>query len=250
MSRTVDAVTAPSIPLTGAVNFRDLGGHPTPDGTVRTGRVFRSDSLAYLESEEAEWLVSELGIGVVLDLRSEQEVEELPLTAVEAAGITIRRVPLLDGLHASDETFEWQELTLVGLYQLMLDRCGDGFVEATRLVADSAHHPMVFMCAAGKDRTGVLAALVLSTLGVDDDVIALDYARTAAVIDVIRSRLAGRETSREVPEKFLAVEAATMRELLDGLREEHGSVTSYLHARGLEPEVVDALRADLVTRSG
>jgi protein-tyrosine phosphatase len=249
-SRTVVGVTAPPIPLTGAVNFRDLGGHRTPDGSVRTGRVFRSDSLAYLDAAEAEWLVSELGIEVVLDLRSDQEIEELPLATLQAVGVTIRRIPLLDGLHASDDSFDWQDLTLVGLYQLMLDHCADGFVEATRLVADASHHPLVFQCAAGKDRTGVLAALVLATAGVDDETIALDYARTAAVIDVIRSRLADRPSAREVPEKFLAVEAATMRELLRGVRDEYGSVPGYLHARGLEPEVAEALRAALVTRSG
>jgi protein-tyrosine phosphatase len=243
-------MTAPPIPLTGAVNFRDLGGHRTPDGTVRMGRVYRSDSLAYLERGEAEWLIAELGIEVVLDLRSDAEVADLPLANLEAAGVTIRHIPLLDGLHASDETFEWEDLTLVGLYQLMLDACADGFVAATRLVADASHHPLVFQCAAGKDRTGVLAALVLATVGVDDETIAFDYARTAAAIDAIRSRLAARPSSRKVPEQFLAVEAATMRELLGSVREEYGSVPGYLHARGLEPEAAEALRAALVTRSG
>jgi protein tyrosine/serine phosphatase len=232
------------------VNFRDLGGHPTPDGTVRTGRLYRSDSLAYLEQPEAEWLVSELGVEVVLDLRSDTEVEELPLTRLESAGITVRRIPLLDGLHADAEDFEWQHLTLVGLYELMLERCAAGFVEATRLLADSDHHPLVFMCAAGKDRTGVLAALVLGTVGVDDETIALDYARTAAAIDVIRARLASRPSARETPELFRAVEAATMRELLAGLRARHGSIPGYLNAAGLEPEAAGALRAALVTRSG
>ena len=249
-SRTVAGMSAPPISLTGAVNFRDLGGHRTPDGTVRTGRVFRSDSLAYVEPDEAEWLATELGIEVVLDLRSDQEVEDLPLANLAAAGVTIRRIPLLDGLHAADENFVWEDLTLVGLYQLMLDACADGFVAATRLVADASHHPLVFQCAAGKDRTGVLAALVLATVGVDDEAIALDYARTAAAIDVIRRRLASRPTSREVPEQFLAVEAATMRELLRGLTDEYGSVPGYLQARGLEPEAADALRAALVTPTG
>ncbi len=243
-------MTAPAISLTGAVNFRDLGGHPTPAGPVRTRRVFRSDSLAYLEATEARWLVEELGLEVVLDLRSDQEVAEFPLSALQEAGAAVRRVPLLDGLHAESETFEWRELSLVGLYRLMLDSCAAGFVEATRLVADSSQHPLVFQCAAGKDRTGVLAALVLATVGVDDEVIALDYARTAAVIDVIRRRIASSNTGREVPEQFLAVEAATMRELLHGMRDQYGSVPGYLYAHGLEPEVADALRASLVTRSG
>jgi protein-tyrosine phosphatase len=243
-------MTAPVFSVAGAVNFRDLGGHRTPSGAVRSGRVFRSASLAYLDPEEAAQLAREAGIEVVLDLRSDQEVEERPLTTIEQAGVTVHRIPVLDGLHADAESFEWQDLTLVGLYQLMLERCADGFVAATRMVADSSHHPLVFQCAAGKDRTGVLAALVLATLGVDEESIVSDYTRTAEVIDVIRQRDAALRRDREVPERFLSVDAETMRTLLAGLRDEYGSVTGYLDAHGLEPGAAEALRAALVTRSG
>jgi protein-tyrosine phosphatase len=243
-------MTAPVFSVAGAVNFRDLGGHRTPSGAVRSGRVFRSASLAYLDPEEAAQLAREAGIEVVLDLRSDQEVEERPLTTIEQAGVTVHRIPVLDGLHADAESFEWQDLTLVGLYQLMLERCADGFVAATRMVADSSHHPLVFQCAAGKDRTGVLAALVLATLGVDEESIVSDYTRTAEVIDVIRQRDAALRRDREVPERFLSVDAETMRALLAGLRDEYGSVTGYLDAHGLEPGAAEALRAALVTRSG
>jgi protein-tyrosine phosphatase len=243
-------MTAPVFSVAGAVNFRDLGGHRTPSGPVRSGCVFRSASLAYLDPEEAAQLAREAGIEVVLDLRSDQEVEERPLTTIEQAGVTVHRIPVLDGLHADAESFEWQDLTLVGLYQLMLERCADGFVAATRLVADSSHHPLVFQCAAGKDRTGVLAALVLATLGVDEESIVSDYTRTAEAIDVIRRRDAALRRDREVPERFLAVDAGTMRTLLAGLRDEYGSVPGYLDAHGLEPGAAEALRAALVTRSG
>ena len=80
-------MTAPVFSVAGAVNFRDLGGHRTPSGPVRSGRVFRSASLAYLDPEEAAQLAREAGIEVVLDLRSDQEVEERPLTTVEQAGV-------------------------------------------------------------------------------------------------------------------------------------------------------------------
>jgi protein-tyrosine phosphatase len=243
-------MTAPVFSLAGAVNFRDLGGHATPSGPVRQGRVFRSASLAFLDADEAAQLADGVGVEVVLDLRSDLEVEERPLTTVEQAGIAVHRIPVLDGLHADDESFEWRELTLVGLYQLMLERCADRFVAATRLVADASHHPLVFQCAAGKDRTGVLAALVLATLGVDEAAIVHDYARTAEAIDVIRRRDAALRPEREVPEHFLAVDAETMRTLLRGLRDEYGSVPGYLDAHGLEPDAVDALRGSLVTRSG
>jgi protein tyrosine/serine phosphatase len=212
--------------------------------------VFRSASLAYLDPDEASRLAAEAGIEVVLDLRSDQEVEERPLTTIEQAGVTVRRIPVLDGLHADAESFEWRDLTLVGLYQLMLERCADGFVSATRMVADSSHHPLVFQCAAGKDRTGVLAALVLATLGVDEDSIVSDYTRTAEVIDVIRRRDVALRPDRGVPERFLAVDAETMRSLLSSLRDQYGSVPGYLDAHGLEPEAAEALRDALVTRSG
>ena len=66
---------SPASPISGIVNFRDLGGHATPDGPVRTGRVFRSDSLAHVDAADVEHLVEERGVRTVVDLRGATEVD-------------------------------------------------------------------------------------------------------------------------------------------------------------------------------
>ena len=87
---------SPASPISGIVNFRDLGGHATPDGPVRTGRVFRSDSLAHVDAADVEHLVEERGVRTVVDLRGATEVDAYPNHPMRDAGATIHHVPLID----------------------------------------------------------------------------------------------------------------------------------------------------------
>ncbi len=245
---------APTIP-TGCVNFRDLGGCATPAGPVRPGRVFRSASLADADPDDVAWLVEELGIRTVVDLRSDVEVEHSPLDGVSAAGITVHHVPLHDGVNVGHETFDWESSSMVDLYRLMLDACAPGFVAAARVVADDRGHPIVLQCAAGKDRTGLLAALLLGVAGAGDDAIIGDYTLSSGVADVLRERsrqrAAARRDEHEVPARFFRADGETMRVVLDELNATHGSCAAYLVAHGLEPDRVERLRDVLVgTPSG
>jgi protein tyrosine/serine phosphatase len=234
------------VTATGWVNLRDLGGHPTPTSAVRAGRLFRSDSLAHASSEDLARLVEEVGLQTVIDLRSALEVEQLPLERVRDVGIEVHHVPLLDGIFAQQDPEMLQTLSIIELYQTMLTHCASGFVAAVGVIADDRGHPLLFQCAAGKDRTGLLAALVLSTLGVDDDAISTDYARSTPNVRAIRDRMHNRPSGREVPEQFWTAEADTMRNVLAWLRARHGSSEGYLIAHGLEPDAVESLRASLL----
>jgi protein-tyrosine phosphatase len=109
----------------------------------------------------------------------------------------------------------------------------------------------VFHCAAGKDRTGVLAALVLSLLGVDDDVIATDYGLSRLGMDrmlaYVRANHPERaDTMSDQPAAFLDAPEAAMRLFLDDLRARHGSVEAYAASVGADAAVVEALRANLL----
>ena len=107
----------------------------------------------------------------------------------------------------------------------------------------------MFQCAAGKDRTGLVAAMVLGLLGVDDDTITADYAATAAVVDRLLARLSARTPGREPPgPRIMSAEAATMQHALDWMRAAHGSIEGYTRAYGLTEAEIDALRDDLIER--
>ena len=205
----------PDSPAVAYVNFRDLGGHATPTGTVRSGRVFRSDSLAHCNADDVEHLVEALGIRTVIDLRRDLEVERSPVEALQAAGVRVEHRSLIDpavpAISGPDV-----ETTLTERYVSILESSGTQFVSVVRLIADDANHPLVFQCAAGKDRTGLVAALVLETLGVDDETIVADYAKTAAAMEIIAARLMAQMPDRApLGPRIMSAEASTMEATLD-----------------------------------
>src|SRR5438270_6646136 len=170
------------VEVTGYVNFRDLGGHVTPEGRVRTGLVYRSDSLAHVEPSDVEHLVDGRGITTVVDLRREHEVEASPLDVLERAGVRVVHVSLIDPAVPVLQTSDIVDGTLADRYVSILQASGPQFVSVLRMVADPGNHPVVFQCAAGKDRTGLVAAIILALLDVDDNTITADYAATASVV--------------------------------------------------------------------
>jgi protein-tyrosine phosphatase len=137
------------------------------------------------------------------------------------------------------------------IYLMKLERFADRLVAVVRLIAVPANQPVVFHCAAGKDRTGIVAALVLGALGVDDDTIVADYVLTAEHMPLLverhRAVAAERGVAAEVGDPHFAAEAEAMRDVLVGLETKHGGVEGYLLANGLEPEALVTLRGSLLT---
>jgi protein-tyrosine phosphatase len=162
----------------GAANLRDLGGLPGRDGRhLRHGLLFRSEFPIYLD-EEGDG-ASLLGIRTAVDLRRPEEVahESQPW---DAWGVTHHQVALTAGGLSS-----WR-----AGYHGYLEDGPAAVVEAVSVIVRPGSVPALFFCAAGKDRTGVVATLLLSVLGVDRATILRDHGRTAAGIDRIVARLA------------------------------------------------------------
>ncbi len=247
MNETGDARDAVDLGLRGVVNFRDLGGHAVTDGRVRTGRVFRSDSLAYVEPDDLEALVTRLGIRSVVDLRSDMERATSPLAALEGAGVRLVSIPLVDPTRPASIPLDIATVTLIGLYEFILETSGDRFVEAVRTVADG--QPVVVQCMAGKDRTGLVSAMVLGALGATDEVIVADYVRTAHTVDELISRARARMpggVDAMMLERFMTADAETMLGVLAWIRDSHGSIRGYLSDHGLDRSQLDTLRESLV----
>ena len=161
------------IPLDGAFNFRDLGGYPAAGGgTTRWGTLFRSDTLHELSSSDVDTLRA-LGLATVIDLRTPRELAQTgrgPLepepdrvTGISRSSATGRRRVRRRGRGRARRRRPDRAVPLVPRGG------GRALVEALTILGEPANYPLVFHCAAGKDRTGVLAALVLDILGVDSD---------------------------------------------------------------------------------
>jgi protein-tyrosine phosphatase len=243
------------IDLDGPANFRDLGGYPTTDGRrLRPGRVFRSDSLSHMSDADTRHVAEELGVVTVVDLRAAHEVEAFGHGPLGALGVTVRHLPIVDSTREDDSERDGQAvdpktLELQQIYEMMLDRFGERFAAVLQLVADPENQPVVFHCAAGKDRTGLVAALLLGTLGVDEEVIAADYAITAEHMDELVARHRARAKAgelAEVAEQWFAAEISVMRAVLARLQERYGSAAEYLVAHGMTPAAVEALRTSLL----
>jgi protein-tyrosine phosphatase len=243
------------IELDGPANFRDLGGYPAAGGRLRRGRVFRSDSLSRLSPGDVRHLVDELGIVTVVDLRAPHEVETYGHGPLGSHGVAVHHLPIADETRSDHveraaDAPDPARMTLDEIYVLMLDRYAERFVRVLRALADERAHPIVFHCAAGKDRTGLVAALLLSVLGVDAETIAADYAVTAEHIDELLERHRAQSEAGGVPievsDAFHAAELDVMRRTLVELRRRHGGALPYLERHGLEAGAVAALRRALV----
>jgi protein tyrosine/serine phosphatase len=229
------------VPLQEPVNFRDLGGLPTASGaTTRWGRVFRSDSLQELSDVDVKTIRDDVGLSLIIDLRTTREVATEGRGPLEAEPIDWVNLPFIADLEVTDEVPDAVERDVLADYVHMLDTAGNVIAQAVETVA-TANGPVVFHCAAGKDRTGILAALLESLAGVPRDVVVGDYELTNQVIQRICERLARFETYGNVrsnPWTHFQCRPAVMEGFLDLLDERHGGAAGWAREMGLDPDAV------------
>jgi protein-tyrosine phosphatase len=248
--------------LEGPVNFRDLGGYEAAEGRrVRRRHLFRSDALFRLtESDAAQ--VRALGVTTLIDFRTPDELEEHGRGGMDHLEAEHLHLPTIDTTRrVLDLTDEMSEeiaqalVTAADAYMMMLDRGSNAYAAALRVVATS-EAPVVFFCAAGKDRTGVFAAIVLGLLGVSDEDIVTDYALTHEVIEKIH--ILRTASSSEVDNERISSYAhligedlrnaypASMQSTIERLNDRYGGWEGYAAEIGVGPDVLDQLRARLL----
>ncbi len=248
--------------IDGAVNFRDLGGYRTEDGrVVRSGRVFRAGMMHHIDAVGLSTLRDTLGICTVVDLRNAEELTADGRSPFEDYGIDWRNVAIGgETVMTPEERQERFKAMAAGpvdwceSYVRMSERAPAAFRTFFELAADPANAPLVFHCTGGRDRTGVAAALLLSSLGVDDETIARDYSLTGDLLQP-HVGLFGRQMealgmTRESWGKLLETPAEAMRRFLIYLREEHSGAESYLRAAGVSAPAIDAAKEHLLQQRG
>ena len=233
-------------------NFRDLGGYPAAGGTItRWHLLYRADGLGRLAGADIE-VVRALGLRTVIDLRSQAELDGHGRFPHEAIDVTFTHLPIIDATWAADSHLDKTEHEfLVWAYRNMLEVGSARFARAITELAVPGALPAVFHCAAGKDRTGILAALVLGALGVPRTVVLADYALTVDGMQLMRAY--AERTHPEMAERMAATPSAFMAALPDALGDvldhvvaEHGSVRGYLDSIGVSPESIHSLTSQLL----
>ncbi len=234
------------VDLEGCYNFRDLGGYRAADRRgVRRGLLFRSDALHHLTDADVARVRDELGVRAIVDVRSTREIRYEAWSPLAQPPVRYHHVPLFSD-NQSDQPEEIPE-DLGHRYFMILRSAARPLARVIELIAKEKE-PTVFHCAAGKDRTGLISALILSLLGVDEEDVVEDYVATSRNLERIIARL--RESPSyeaiftELPPETLHAEAETMRSLLARVRAEFGSMSGYAEAVGIGAET----RAQLVER--
>jgi len=241
----------------GPDNFRDLGGYPTLHGSsTRWGRVFRSDRLDGLSADD-QAMIESLGISTVFDLRSNAEAaaapDQLPGTVTRvhlpmSSDVAQHRSLLARIIDGTLPKFDNDDMAAG--YLNMLEGFGDYFTEVIDTVA--AGQRILFHCTAGKDRTGVMAMVLLGLAGVPEPYLLDDYEISQ------RYRRPGSDSRFQEqiraagfdPEDFATMwlsPRVVMRQTLDGLRQRWRDHAGYLDSIGVSDETVNAARSSLCT---
>ena len=238
--------------LQGATNFRDLGGYEGADGrTVKWRHLYRSNSLASLTDADLEQ-IGGLGIKVICDLRREEESVEAPSRLPKVNAPVILQLPvgpqrkdskLYEYLWSGDATEAELRDVMKHIYREFAILFAPQYALFMERVARADQLPLLFHCAAGKDRTGFAAAIILEALGVSRETILEDYALTN---DYTRRNLLEKYPELKSPELFHTMMAANPDYLMasfEAVDESFGSFDRYLSdAIGLTPKAREELR--------
>jgi len=228
------------IALQGACNARDLGGYDTPDGLTARYAFFRCESPAGLTEADISLLLG-LGLSDVIDLRSRPEIEREPGPFIDLDEVQWHNFPLFDGNlppHVRESG------SMGDFYIHMLDSAGDSFAAIFRVIL-AATGGALFHCSAGKDRTGLVAALLLLNAGVDRETVITEYCYTeillGAWVDAQIKRAASH--GRTLDTRMLEADRAYVETALNHLDSRYGGASQYLAAIGLRDDERAALKA-------
>lgn len=235
-------------PFEGCFNFRDIGGYPSSDGrTVRWGQYFRTGRLDRMTEQDLS-KVRALGIATQIDTRKPEEIREQGHGPLVDLGVDYHNIPVIpDG--GTDQLSRLVGDTGISgkRYLGYLEFGAESWIRMFDLFARADRLPIVLHCTAGKDRTGVSTAFLLSVLGVDRALIEADYALTNR--DVVRQadfieRTVGlpEGMNRDALMHAAGVPETAIGDFLDGLTDRWGGPLGYLSSIGISDDTMAAVR--------
>ncbi len=249
----MEASRAEELRIDGLVNVRDLGGLRAADGrVVRSRQVIRSDNPKALTDQGQQDLSEVVAPALVLDLRIQVEVHREGY-AILHDPVRILNLPMLPQSGVNQEQIDAGAAdNLVEDYLRQIEANAPSITEALRLIADPANRPVVVHCTAGKDRTGIVVAMLLGILGVPDETIVDDYHATtpnmAPILERIRAAQVFQDNGlAQAPDWIFESEPETMRGFLVALHERYGDAEGWARAKGLSDDEIARLRSTMLS---
>lgn len=268
--RVSGALAESRVPLPGTTNVRDLAGYPGPPGwTIGPRRLFRGEVLADADESEFQGLWAEkhrsdfqdLGLRTVIDLRAEHEVRRTRSVWHRATGAKVVALPIAEGGEGTDTNYirkllsgelpRFDEDDMTQFYCDTLDRRASTFGAAITVLADAQRLPALVHCSAGKDRTGLLIALVLELVGTPRALVVEDYALTGVLrpnrIAAYAALFTDAGVDPDAARVLFETPAVSMERALAYLDDTYGGVTEYLVNTGAVPSrALEDLRSSLL----
>ena len=248
------------IPLEGNFNLRDLGGYATADGRhVRDGCLFRSDELHTLTDADLD-VIAQLGVRVLFDLRNDQERSLRPNRPLPGVEVHERSAPphesagtTLEDQIASGIAPQADDVEFGDVYIALLTYLSGELRRILELATEAHDRPLLFHCVAGKDRTGITAAILLGLLGVPDDTILDDYEATSDYwtpkrMEQLADFIAEHDADEANVRLLLSARRPVLQRALEYLHTTWGTYDNFVvDELGVSPDLPERLRTHLLT---
>lgn len=257
----------PFVTVPGVINVRDLGGYPSqtyPGKITKLKFLLRSAEVSGI-TDEGKNILRELGVTKVFDLRSDTEIRKYNTPLPEIEGVDVIHIPVFKTADYSPEMMakryqlyaSGKTEAFIELYSQILDHGGKAFGTILRHVRDRPTEGCVFHCTAGKDRTGIMAAILLKLAGVDDVLIAEDYALTRVGREPAREMIMARlskeplfASNNEAALNMFTCRHETMSAFLKHLDEHYKGVEEYLRRYvGFTEGEIETIRSHILVEA-
>jgi protein-tyrosine phosphatase len=245
------------IPFENIHNVRDIGGYAAARGkNVKRRMLFRSGGLLKMSDKDKSFLKENIRLNTVVDLKDPDDAQKKrEIALLEEIGARYINIPFLWSVedYYSKEMEKCVSTGDMGagyLYRLRQDGFPPRLFGALEVIAEAGNQPLLIHCSWGKDRTGVVAAMLLNLVGVADEDIIVDYLLSGPPADELRERLYHDPDISEVEKKLLdftwRAKRLFMQTFLDGMKEEYGSAAEYLKKYGAPKDLVKRLQKALL----
>lgn len=226
--------------LENVVNCRDLGGYPCDSKSTAFGRFLRC-GIPLTPTQADIVALLKHGVTTVIDLRGDFETQTMPSVFKYLDSVDYHHLCLFEINAAIDNDFDG---TLARSYEISIENYKENYAKVLNIIANAKDGCILYHCYFGKDRTGMLTALLLYIAGVCFEDIIADYqvSYTYLLPFIEREKAQKNETMWETNEANFLSEADNMASLLNFINKKYGSIMGYLHHIGITDETIEKIR--------